>query len=1507
VDDPRNGLRPDRPAIESMEIFAGQATLVIDTYNRYAALQSAKAALEEEVQRVKEAAEQSQRMLPVLLHKDLEQNIAIQRFSRQVRSMSMGLNLSENVGRQESRQDVLLNFARELLVNLEMDQVLVAEMGEGGPRLLHTLGSIPPNVNPQALLGQRNPLRAVMTSGKPLYVENVAYHPDWQSSPLLITLEASSFICLPIVTGYYRVGQETRAQVDSAILLMTGMPIPQITEEDRSLYSLLSRQVSTALQNLAIVAETNRRFMELNLLLEFSRQISGQDIEGMLGNLVQSIEQVIPAVQAGWVALWEPAGAVLQPRFATGYPRNDILLEIPFRAGEALPGQVFESGQARQVAEVDFAQMYNLAKDYLLKYRDATAGRLPVSSLLVPLQAFDACLGVIVLDNFTTVGAFGVDDQALVSSLAQQVAVTLTNLRLVQAAKDRAAQLQALTEVAGSISSSLDEGELTASILAQVSTILSFDTSTLWLRQANRLVVKAAQGFTDSEERVGLSVELSDSLLLQEMVANSQPLSVGDVRSDPRFPSLVEAQYLSWLGVPLLSKGEVGGVLVLEKREPNFYKTDDIQLILTFAGQAAVALENARLYQESLRRAQELDERSQRMALLNRLSASLSESLDLANILSAASRELFQALPGESIALAILQKNGEMAIQAEEPLVSNDLPYILPHSGLVERLRQSLGVFTAEDVQEEKDLDDLAEFFQRYATRALLILPMAVGNELIGLAFIHLRRAYRYAPEEVALGLTISNQVAVALQNARLFEESERLFNETRMRSSELSVLFDLGVNLTQVRDEQRLLELTFSTIQSLLAPDAILVVLAENEMEMVAHFFENGQRLPPQTHPRHGASYSEHVLATSQPLLIGNTLADEKPTPGVQAGIPCKCWLGVPLVGRGSTIGVLSVQSYTPNQFGENHLRLVGQVANQLSVAIDNAQLFRQVESYAAELEQRVEERTEQVAREHRRMQSLLQITTELSASLDLDMVLNRTLDVINASIGAEHSSLLLLQSETPTLFLRAGKGYIGEVAKGGQQASLMRSEGLAGWVIHNRQPVLIDDTQTDPRWVQRTDMTRMHRSAMAVPLLVGEEILGVLMLYHRQVQAFSADQLEMMQATAKQIAIALNNAQLYGLIRDQAERLGEMLRTQHIETSRSQAILEAVADGVLVTDANRKVTLFNASAEQILNLRRADILGRPLDHMLGLFGGAGAQWSRTIDTWSSDPSTYKGDDLFAEQFELENRKVVSVHLSPVRLRNNFLGTVSIFRDITHEVEVDRLKSEFVATVSHELRTPMTSIKGYVDILLMGAAGQLSPQQNTFLTVVKQSTERLSVLVNDLLDVSRIEAGKIDLSMQPLDLSRIVSDVITAFRRRATQENRPMNFHIEAEAGLARAWGDEERVRQVIENLVENAYQYTHPDGNITLRLRQVGEEIQTDVIDTGIGIKPTERERIFERFYRGEDPLVYASSGNGLGLAIVKTMVEMHAGRLWFESSGVEGQGSTFSFTLPVYKDQR
>jgi signal transduction histidine kinase len=265
-------------------------------------------------------------------------------------------------------------------------------------------------------------------------------------------------------------------------------------------------------------------------------------------------------------------------------------------------------------------------------------------------------------------------------------------------------------------------------------------------------------------------------------------------------------------------------------------------------------------------------------------------------------------------------------------------------------------------------------------------------------------------------------------------------------------------------------------------------------------------------------------------------------------------------------------------------------------------------------------------------------------------------------------------------------------------------------------------------------------------------------------------------------------------------------------------------------------------------------------------------------------------------------------VRLSPVHMGDQFLGTVSIFRDITREVEVDRLKSEFVATVSHELRTPMTSIKGYADLLLLGAAGDISEQQQRFLETIKQNADRLSILVNDLLDISRIDQGRMELRFAAVEVEDLLNAAALHVRGRVEDEKREMNIEIELpDDQHLTVWGDYDKVAQILTNLSDNAYNYTPEGGTITLSAQrdEASDSVILQVKDTGIGIPLEVGERVFERFYRGDElhDLVMDTPGTGLGLSIVRELVEVHRGRIWYESE--VGKGTTFFVALPTKAD--
>jgi len=1491
-DNPRDNLRPDLASIETLEIFAAQAALTIANGRRLAGLKGQVVGISSDLERQKGMVEVSQSHLPALLHKDLAQTLAIGSLDQRGRRIRAGLEIIQTVSRQLDESSALSALGSEMLTRFNMTISLLAEETPDGARVTRVFGSLPRGVNAEAMFGQHNPLRAALQSGETIMAHNLDEDEAWHDTPLLNALRAKSFVCLPVVLEDKPV---------AAVLAVSFEPMPAFTTDDWQFYAQIGRQASVVLQNLKLLNETRKRLQEVNLLLDFSRQLGGLHPASILKSLLDSALHVIAAAHAGVVLLWREDRNRLVPQVAARYADDEGMLGISYRSEEGLPGRVLAERQARRVNEINFTADYNLPAENLLRYRKATAGRLPVSSLVLPIQTSERVLGVIVLDNFNTPAAFTAEDEALLSSLTQQVALSLENVRLVQTTQERASQLEALNEVAAMLSTSLQSGQLVEQLLDQLASVISYDTGILWLRSDSKLVVSAARGFEDNEQRQGLTVAVQDSVLLKEMITTGHPIVVGDVRQDPRFPALVEPNYLSWMGIPLISKGDVTGVIALEKAGANFFTQELMQLASTFASQAIVALDNAALFEESRRRASELDERSQRLARINQFSARLSGSLNTDQVLRLTGEELRKALNASRIALLAFETSDRVQLQNMLPdeMEVRPLHRTMPFVPLFERLHESMGIYSINEVGAEAELAPLTDLLGKSQS----LIAMAFGNpDSPHLLLAMTDEARRFTPAELDLSRTFTNQATIALQNAELYQS-------TLQTAERLVALNQASYEIGATLNPEDIYKAIQTAVERLMPLDAFVITLLDEEANEIdgTYVLDLGQRITGIKIPL-GHGLSGRIIETGESLLtLDSAEADAKGAISVGETDAPHSIVAVPIISGGKAIGMLSAQSYQFDAYGQSDLQILSTLANQASIAIQNGRLFAETQSLASTLEQRVVERTAQLQHEQRNTETLLRILSEVSASLDLDRALGRTLALLNEAIGAEQGTIMLLNPGDNLLHFRAGYGYASDSQnKAPRKVTLKVGEGLAGWVVKNHQPALVQDLFEDSRWVVSATSPTQHRSAIVAPLLVGEDVIGAIMVFHRQPAFFTEDALGMVQAIGGQVAISINNAQLYELIRDQAERLGSMLRSQQVESSRQTAILESVADGVLVTNPKNEIDFLNTSANRILQISNSDIVGKPLESFAGLFGKATQAWIETIRSWSENPSVHQPGDNYAEQIMLEDGRVVLVNLAPVIWRREFLGTVSIFRDITHEVEVDRLKSEFVATVSHELRTPMTSIRGYVDILLMGAAGALTDNQRHFLDIVKGNTERLNILVNDLLDVSTIESGRVMLSLQAVDLREVAGEVAHEIERRSDEEQKPMAVEVDAPANLPRAHGDVDRLRQVMKNLADNAYNYSHANGKITIRVHPENGDVQVDVQDTGVGVPLEAQERIFDRFYRGEDPLVFATPGTGLGLSVVKQIVELHHGRIWLKSNGVTGQGSTFSFTVPAYQSE-
>lgn len=551
---------------------------------------------------------------------------------------------------------------------------------------------------------------------------------------------------------------------------------------------------------------------------------------------------------------------------------------------------------------------------------------------------------------------------------------------------------------------------------------------------------------------------------------------------------------------------------------------------------------------------------------------------------------------------------------------------------------------------------------------------------------------------------------------------------------------------------------------------------------------------------------------------------------------------------------------------------------------------------TYEIEL-QEVSERTLQQTQD---MAFLLEVNQTIAASLDLSVVLDRVSESVARTVNADWAYVLLPNSDgIETLSVAARYGWWGkrwtQESQANRQVAIHLSDySLLQHAILRRRQVLAtrpeDYEQFDP--LHKLLARPQSGPTLIQPIFHQSQSLGAMLLGHIGNQrTFSDADARLCQALMSQVATAIDNARLYQNVDRQARQLSQLLRIREEEATQRQAILESINEGVVVAGDDGSVVMVNAAAERILASSREQLLGQTIKKLYAeLLLAAGRKTGKQA------------------VFEWEE-KIVMGSLAPVRMPEGpLLGYVAVFRDVTQERQAEQSKSRFVATISHELRTPMTSIKGYVELLAAGAAGQVTAEQRRYLDIVNDNTERMVSLVNNLIAVSEMEKGTIQVEPKRVDMKGVIQEAVQAVRSEAAE--RQLNLSVDVPADLKPAQGDPTRLRQIMDNLLDNALRFTPPAGRITVwateaHLEDNGDAPQSFLVvsvrDTGVGIPAEEHGHIFEKFHRVPNPMSMEAGGSGIGLAIVKSLVEAHGGRIWVDSQ--IGEGSTFSFVIPTW----
>jgi PAS domain S-box-containing protein len=580
-----------------------------------------------------------------------------------------------------------------------------------------------------------------------------------------------------------------------------------------------------------------------------------------------------------------------------------------------------------------------------------------------------------------------------------------------------------------------------------------------------------------------------------------------------------------------------------------------------------------------------------------------------------------------------------------------------------------------------------------------------------------------------------------------------------------------------------------------------------------------------------------------------------------------------------------------------------------------------------------------ESLQQRNRELALLNRIGHVLSSTLDLDQVLINCLEGTRHLLDVIACSAWLIDPETDELVCRQATGPQSEVVRGWR---LPQSEGLVGWTARNRKSLIVPDAWADERHFDKVDrQTGLSlRSILSTPLWVKQRVIGVLQVVDTEVNRFDETDLELLEPLAASAAIAIENARLYEQVRHRNE---ELLTLNAIATTISESpdlnrilnstlkkvseAMEMDGGGILLLGEDRRDPLeliahHGLSQESIEEIKTY----RPGDGVidLALQSGQALVVTNVLDDLQSHTGVVKRESL---------RTFACV---PLKSKDGVLGVLGVFsrtprrpsaqkiqllNNIGHQIgaaiendqlakeaseveilqELDRLRSELIANVSHELRSPLGLIKVLCTSLLMDDVEIDQETQLRFLRGIDQETDTLEAIVNNLLNLSRVESGRLRLDKRPTDLGQLTKEVIEVVKMdiQSTQHRFVHDFPSRPLVATV----DARSITQVLRNLLQNAVKYSPEGGVITVQGRGDDRQFLVWVNDQGIGIPPQDWERIFEHFYRVDNEITQNTRGAGLGLAVCQGIVEAHDGRIWVEST--PGVGSTFYFTLPAGDD--